>query len=237
MDSHTAVAVLGMDSELVEAVLADWESAQVDERIRAALRLIEVMTLRPQEIDSRLIDEIQTKGLTVFEIEELAAVAFHFNFINRAADAINFPIPNEKQVARQAKVLNQVAKFASGGKPLTPSWSRGHDEQFRPTELCLARTQLLNHSGAIDSQLRQSIEGFAASLWNAKRPRYELPHVVEDFVRPLSLHAYRIHDELVTNLTDAGYSNRQIFEMTLLGSFGAAIASLERLFCTLYQNE
>lgn len=235
MDSHAAVAVKGMDQEIVDAVLKDWKSAGIDGRTRAALSLLETMTLSPQELNRAYLIKLESMGLSEIEMEEIASVAFHFNFINRVTDAVNFPVPSTRQAAKQANVLNLMARFATGGKAPAPSWSREADSQVRPAELQEARNHLLMFSGELTPELRRSVEGVSAALWHAKRPSFELPQVVDDFVRPLSLHAYRIHDELVSNLQEAGYSNKAIFELTLMGAFGAALAGQEHLFQAMYE--
>ena len=223
-----------MAPEVVSAALENWQTATIGERLRAAFRLLEVLTLRPHEIDSSLISELENSELNHLEMEEIASVAFQFNFINRVADAVNFPMPDTGQKTRQAKLLNLFARVVTGGKRPSPSWMIGSDGLVRPAELNLAREQLLAYSGTIDAKLRTSIEAAAASLWRANRPQYELPGVVHEYVKPLALHAYRIMDELVASLVAAGYTQQQLFEITLIGAFGAALAGPEYLFQALY---
>ncbi|MCP4784048.1 MAG: hypothetical protein GY903_32060 [Fuerstiella sp.] len=229
--------MLGIDAGVVDAVLADWKTATVDDRLRSALRLLEAMTLRPHEIDSKLIAELEAAGLSYAELEEIATVAFQFNFINRIADAVDFQMPDANQTARQARVLNLLGRVVTGGKRPVPSWTIGNDGLVRPAELNAAREQLLSNSGSVDPELRNSIEATAAALWNARRPSHEIPEVLEEYVKPLTLHAYRIYDGLVANLTAAGYSEQELFEITLPGAFGAAVAAQEQLFKLLYGGD
>ena len=226
--------MLGIDAPVVEAVLADGKNAPVDDRLRSALRLLELMTIRPHEIDANLIAELESAGLNYSELEEIASVAFHFNFINRIADAFNFPMPDTSQKSRLAKFLNLIARLVTGGERPNPSWTIGEDGLVRPAELNSAREQMLTYSGAIDPELRHSIEATTASIWNARRPSHELPDVLDSYLTPLSLHAYRIYDELVESLNGAGYSDQHVFEITLVGAFGAAVAAQEQLFTILY---
>ena len=223
----------GVDSAVVEAVLNDWKTADVSQRLHAALSLVETMTLRPSEMDSEWIQNL-TAELTVAEIEEIAGVCFHFNFINRVSDAVDFELLDPKWQSRQTRILNRLARIVTGGNPPKPSSSIGNDGIRRPVELNITRDALLAYQGTIDTELRRNIEAYAASLWQAERPSTQIPSELEPFVKPLSLHAYRIYDELIPPLKKAGYTDQQLFEITLIGALGAAMPAQERLFKLLY---
>ena len=47
---------MGLEPSLVEAVLEDWRTAPVDDRLRAALALLEVITLEPASLDHTHIE-------------------------------------------------------------------------------------------------------------------------------------------------------------------------------------
>lgn len=221
----------------IAAVLEDWKLAPMSERLRAAFQLLETLTQQPQELDATFVAELDGAGLTRAEIEEVASVAFHFNFINRVADAVNFDLPDTAQNARTARILSLLGIVASGGPSPTPSSVRGADGCVRPTELETAREQLLAHRGTLTPEQRRAVEARAAALWGAERPTLELPPVLDHFVKPLSLHAYQLHDRLVEELRAAGYNDHALFEVTLLGAFGAALAGQEHLFRALNQRE
>ena len=226
-----------MEPARVSAVLSDWKSAELSDRMRSALGLLEALTLRPQEIDAALLAKFESSGLSRGEMEELAALAFHFNFINRVADAVDFEMPDAKQTARQAKLLNLMARLVTGGKRPSPPWRQGSDGVLRPAELNAAREELFAHKGSLSAELRRSVEGYAAAQWGAERPACDLPVVLQSYVQPLSLHAYQVHDRLVHELRDAGYSDQDLFELTLLAAFGAALAAQERLYALLYGDD
>ena len=224
---------MGMEAGLAEAVLADWKTAPISERLRGAFRLIEVLTKHPQELSTALVSELESVGLSHVELEEIATVAFQFNFINRIADALDFTMPTGEQAARQAKVLTLAARVATGGKSPTPAWVVGADQQCRPAELDASRDQILGTSGALSAQLRRAVEATAADLWGANRPTSDLPEALNKYVRTLALNAYQIHDGLIDELKSAEYSEGEILEITWIGAFGAALASQERLFGVL----
>jgi alkylhydroperoxidase family enzyme len=66
-------------------VLADYESAPIDERLRETLRFIETMTLAPDELDATRALEA---GVSREALRDAAYVTAAFNVITRFADAI-----------------------------------------------------------------------------------------------------------------------------------------------------
>ena len=49
----------------MDAVLSDWETAPVSDRLRAGLRLVEAMTLHPKDITRPFVDNLISDGLDV----------------------------------------------------------------------------------------------------------------------------------------------------------------------------
>jgi len=217
-------------------VLEDWETAPVSPRLRAALRLLETMTRHPQDIDRAFVASLKADGLDTVDIEEAANVSFHFNFINRLADAFDFDLPNAEQKRKQTQMLQWMGKLIGGSRP-EPSWSVGEDGLLRPMELNLARERILTADGVTEPALRRAVEAHAARAWGGQRPELELPEALTEYVSRLSLYAYRLTDELVEGLKESGYSEEQIFELTLAGAFGASFVALERLFQVLHGAE
>lgn len=229
-----------MDQAVVDAVLEDWQSAPISGRLRSALRLLEAMTVNPQDLDRAFVDGLKAGGLGNGALEEAANVGFFFNFMNRMSDAFDFDIPTDDQRRRQAKMIQFMRHIAAGQAP-SPSWSVGADGQVRPVELNLTREHLLAAEGETKNELRRAIEAQAARAWGSTRPdgpqiTDAAPQVLGDYVNRVSLHAYRISDELVDELRAVGYSDGQIYEVTVAGALGAALAGIERLFAALYSD-
>ena len=157
----------GVDQAIVDTVLnGEWHDSEIDQRTKSALRLVEAMTLKPETITHDFVAELQSNGLSVAEIEEVASVAFQFQFINRVADAMDFPMPNDEQQSRQTKMLNFLGRFVFT-KPPQPHWVEGKDGIVRPTELERGRNLLLGNSGSLSADVRRDVESYAASLWHA----------------------------------------------------------------------
>ena len=219
---------------MVDAVLEDWTTAEIPERTRAALRLLECMTLRPLEIDPGFVEGLRNDGLDDLAIREAANVGFHYNFIDRVADAFDFPVPEGFQKARLAKMLNITGKLLKGSQS-EAIWIRGKDEVIRPAEVEIGRAHLLSTDGQTDPALRRSVEAFVIAQWGANRLDVNpVPGELEIYLEKLSLHAYRITDDDIEALRIAGYTDETLYEITIVGSMGAALVGLETLYEVLY---
>ncbi len=82
--------MLGLDEAVVHAVLNDWHTAPIDEKLRAALGYLEKLTLAPDSLTHADIAPLYAAGLTDSAILEVGYVCFLFSTINRLADAFDF---------------------------------------------------------------------------------------------------------------------------------------------------
>lgn len=223
-----------IDQATIDAVLADWTTAEVSPRLRAGLKLVEALTTHPQDIDAGFMTELEQAGLGAEELEAAANVAFHFNFINRLADAFDFPLLNDKQRRRLAKMLDRASRAAVARRP-EPSHSRGADQVLRPVEVELGRAHALTTPGVTEPALREAVEAYAASWFGGQRTlEAELPTPLRSYVETVARWAYRVTDEDVEALIEAGYSEQAIFELTFAAAIGASVPALERLFSLMY---
>lgn len=103
--AHRAVAIKGMDRKMVDAVLADYETAAIDDRFRAMLRFLHTMTLRPRELTSNHADAVLESGVSTSAMTDAVALAALFNIVTRYADALNFAIPTETEFDKAATML------------------------------------------------------------------------------------------------------------------------------------
>lgn len=90
---------------LVEAVLVDWQSASLNEKIRATLCLLEKVTLSPAEIGPDDIVPLRAAGVSELAIEDALIVCALFNIIDRVADALDVAIPSVEGFERTAERL------------------------------------------------------------------------------------------------------------------------------------
>jgi alkylhydroperoxidase family enzyme len=99
--------VNGLDKEVVQAVLADWRTAPVSDRMRAILAFLETLTLSPAEVGPADVEPLWAAGLSEKAVEEAIYVCFLFNVLDRLADAFDFDQPSPETYSRIGKFLYQ----------------------------------------------------------------------------------------------------------------------------------
>ncbi|MFE6734627.1 carboxymuconolactone decarboxylase family protein [Microbacterium sp. NPDC057650] len=92
--AHRAIAVRGMDPAVADAALADFRTAPIGDRLRAALVFLERMTADPDGLSAADARVALDAGLTAVELEDAAAVGAVFAVITRNANALDFEIPS-----------------------------------------------------------------------------------------------------------------------------------------------
>jgi len=88
---------------------------------------------------------------------------------------------------------------------------------------------VLNSRGDSDPELRRAVEQRAAAH-NGRLPEggVQLPPELAGYVDKIARHAYKVTDEDIESLRDAGLSEDAIFELTLCAALGAGMVRLER---------
>ncbi len=94
-----------MPEGVTEAVLADVETAPIDEKLRAMIRFLEKVTVDPQSVGPDDARRVRDLGVSRQAMEDALMVAFCFNLITRLADAFGWYIPNESGFEASAKSL------------------------------------------------------------------------------------------------------------------------------------
>ena len=103
--AHRAVAIAGMDRAAVDAVLSDFETADIDERYRATLAFLRVMTLKPDELDGEHVARVLDAGVSRAALGDAIAVGALFAIVTRYADALAFAIPTDDEFAKAGAML------------------------------------------------------------------------------------------------------------------------------------
>jgi len=103
--AHTAVAVRGMNKDVAEAALADFRTAPIPDKLKAALVFIEKMTRTPDDLNKYDARAALKAGLTMSELEDAAAVASLFAIVTRYANALDFDIPAPDNFDKAAGML------------------------------------------------------------------------------------------------------------------------------------
>jgi alkylhydroperoxidase family enzyme len=94
-----------LTDEKVAAVLADWHTAPIDEKLRATLGLLEKVTLTPEKVAPEDIAPLRALGVSEEAIEDALVVCGLFNIIDRMADALDVAIPTAEGFARTGERL------------------------------------------------------------------------------------------------------------------------------------
>ena len=103
--AHAAVAEGAYrDGARVSAVLSDFETATIEEPLRATLRMLCKLT-REQAVNAADMRAVLAAGVSREQIEDALAVCFSFNTTSRLADAFGFFLPGPKAFEAGAKYL------------------------------------------------------------------------------------------------------------------------------------
>jgi len=103
--AHAAVAEGAYrDGARVSAVLSDFETATIEEPLRATLRMLCKLT-REHAVNAEDMRAVLAAGVSRDQIEDALAVCFSFNTIGRLADAFGFFVPGPKAFEAGAKYL------------------------------------------------------------------------------------------------------------------------------------
>jgi uncharacterized peroxidase-related enzyme len=103
--AHCAVATRAYgDAAKVAAAIEDFESAPVDERLRATLRLLRKLA-REHTVDASDMRAALAAGVSRQQIEDALAVCFAFSTMARLADAFGFSLPSREAFDAGAKYL------------------------------------------------------------------------------------------------------------------------------------
>ncbi len=220
-----------IDSAVVESVMEDWTAAPIDERLRLALGVLEAGTLNADALEARLSMALEA-GVRREAIDDVASIGYHFNQINRVADAVDFPsnLPNTE--ARIGRLLDRAGALLSG-QPADIDVAVDTDGVVRPVAVTRARAHILSTGGTLEPQVRRAIEAHTARVLGAQRVAPEAPDELVGFLDKLARFAYRITDEDIEDLRAAGYDDAALHEIVLVGAMGAATAKLEQLYAAL----
>jgi uncharacterized peroxidase-related enzyme len=103
--AHTATATQAyQDRERVAAVLADLDSAPLDERLRATLGMLGKLTSEGT-LSADDIRAVLSVGVSHQQIEDALAVSFAFNTTDRLANAFAFEVLSQEGFEAGAKYL------------------------------------------------------------------------------------------------------------------------------------
>lgn len=84
---------------------------------------------------------------------------------------------------------------------------------------------------------RRALHDFARDAAGVKTDDFEIPTALASYIEKLTHSPYKVIERDLNALRDAGYSEDQIFELTLAGALGAAAGRYERTLDLLYGDD
>jgi uncharacterized peroxidase-related enzyme len=102
---HGTVASEVLPDDVVKAVLDDWHSAPIDERLRVTLGFLEKVTLTPGEVGPDDVTPLRSAGVSDQAIEDALYVCAYINLIDRLANSFGFSVPPVEAIAQRAAFL------------------------------------------------------------------------------------------------------------------------------------
>ena len=90
---------------MVEAVLNDWRTAPIDEKLRATLGFLEKLTLSPAEVGPADAAPLRAAGVSDEGVEDAIHACVLFNIYDRMADSLKFHQPGPAGYAASGRSL------------------------------------------------------------------------------------------------------------------------------------
>jgi hypothetical protein len=76
-------------------------------------------------------------------------------------------------------------------------------------------------------ELRRVVESYAAHLSRTSWAQAPIPPELETYVRKVTLYAYKVTNEDIASLKELGYTEDDLFEITISAALGAGRTRLE----------
>ena len=89
----------------MQPVLDDYRTAPIDERLRAMLGLLEIFTLRHEQLEPGDVRAVLDTGVTREAIRDAFYVAFLFNVYDRLADTLGWELPEQRYYKKAGQFL------------------------------------------------------------------------------------------------------------------------------------
>ncbi|HEY6208074.1 MAG TPA: hypothetical protein VIW28_03385 [Gemmatimonadales bacterium] len=88
-------------------MLANWRTAPLDPKLRAALGFLEKLTLTPADVGPADVAPLRAAGVSDESIEDAIQVCVLFNIYDRLADAMQWHLPGPDGYAASGRSLMQ----------------------------------------------------------------------------------------------------------------------------------
>lgn len=89
----------------MDAVLEDWRTAPIDDRVKATLAFLEKLTLHPTGVNAADAASVLAAGVSPAALRDAIYVCVLFNTIDRIADALGVEALSEDKAERGAQFI------------------------------------------------------------------------------------------------------------------------------------
>ena len=90
---------------MVEAVLTNWRTAPIDEKLRVTLGFLEKLTLSPADVGPADVAPLRAAGVSDEGVEDAIHACVLFNIYDRMADSLKFHLPGPSGYAASGRSL------------------------------------------------------------------------------------------------------------------------------------
>jgi alkylhydroperoxidase family enzyme len=227
---------------LTHAILTDWRSAPISGKLRAALGFLEKLTLSPKTVGPEDVAALRVAGLNDPAIRDAIYVCVGFNIIARIADALAFTVPPPEVFASNVKPLLIFGYDILSGVQLRKIWRTWRPDRRRGDHIAddesLTTSEAMTdaYAGKLKRLTERVIFGPGSldpEVRNVACVGGELPGVPGAYVQRVWQRAHEITNEDISALRQFGYSEDQIFELTVSAALGAGLVRLESALTAL----
>ena len=96
------------DAKLVEAILNDWRTAPVTDKMRSTLGFLEKLTTDPSALGPGDLEPLRSAGVSDRAVEEAIYVCFLFSVMDRLADAFDFELHTAQDFRKGGQALYRL---------------------------------------------------------------------------------------------------------------------------------
>lgn len=219
MMTHGAVASRYMGEDVVYEAFADWTKAQVRPEVKATLGMLAKLTKRPLDFNAEDLKPLLDLGIPPAAIEQAVIIGgFIFNYQNRMADAMGADVPPDK-VKRAGRMLN-----LQGRSMLKDHQSTGEMETFNgrfPPEIEALVESVTNGDGNSDKALRQAVFRRGMAALGFAETDTDIPEGLVHYIDTTTCHAPDVTEQDIQDLLNKGWSEPEIFEVTVATAVAA----------------
>lgn len=88
------------------------------------------------------------------------------------------------------------------------------------------RRSVLEGPGETDPTLRRTVAAYANGRWSGGAGEVEIPEDLRDFIDKVVFGPYKVMDEDIERLRDLGYSEDDVFELSVAAAVGCGLGAL-----------